>query len=250
MAELDRAALLAHFSRSTLTVADRRALFEAAIDDQALFDTLAEEDELRELLEHPQTRPVVRERTLKAPPPLRTAGFRVPLAMAASLLVVGLATAVLWRARTRDVLQVSRHTPEAAVLWAEADAVPKSLAPLDVQVTLATGPLGPARFAPGEPLRLEVRTSAEARVVALVRAQGSEPRLLLPALESPPLRVGASLPLVIDPGNGLRAPLAAGSYQLRVLVARAADADDLASFRQRVAAGEVAAADVVFVVVR
>jgi hypothetical protein len=48
--------LLGGYATGTLTAVERQALFEAALDDQELFDALAKEEPLRELLEDPAAR--------------------------------------------------------------------------------------------------------------------------------------------------------------------------------------------------
>ena len=48
--------LLGGYATGTLTAEERQALFEAALDDQELFDALAKEQPLRELLEDPAAR--------------------------------------------------------------------------------------------------------------------------------------------------------------------------------------------------
>jgi hypothetical protein len=48
--------LLGGYATGTLTDAERKALFEAAMEDQTLFDTIADEGVLKELLDDPQAR--------------------------------------------------------------------------------------------------------------------------------------------------------------------------------------------------
>ena len=54
--------LLDRYSRDELGEGDRRRLFEAALEDQAVFDALAEEDALRELLDDASARRAVLRR--------------------------------------------------------------------------------------------------------------------------------------------------------------------------------------------
>jgi len=56
MTPADIKALLAGYTTGTLNETERRALFEAALDDQELFDLLAKEEALREALEDPEAR--------------------------------------------------------------------------------------------------------------------------------------------------------------------------------------------------
>ncbi len=60
--------LLGGYATDTLTADERRILFEAALEDQALFDALQNEDALRELLDDPVARHQVR-RMLAGPIP-------------------------------------------------------------------------------------------------------------------------------------------------------------------------------------
>ena len=48
--------LLAGFATNTLTETERRTLFEAALDDQELFDALQQEQALKDLLADPGSR--------------------------------------------------------------------------------------------------------------------------------------------------------------------------------------------------
>lgn len=65
--------LLGGYATNALSADERRILFEAALDDQELFNALQNEDALRELLDDPVLRDQVRN-ALVAPPP-RKAGF-------------------------------------------------------------------------------------------------------------------------------------------------------------------------------
>lgn len=56
MSELDLEKLLGGYATNTLTEAERKALFEAALHDQVLFDALADEQALKELLSDPTAR--------------------------------------------------------------------------------------------------------------------------------------------------------------------------------------------------
>jgi|GEM_PF-906664 len=60
--------LLGGYATGTLTEAERRALYEAALTDQALFDALVGEEALREVLEDPRCRRQI-EQALRAPRP-------------------------------------------------------------------------------------------------------------------------------------------------------------------------------------
>ena len=56
MEKSDLEKLLGGYATNTLTHEERQALFDAALHDQTLFNTLADEQALKELLDNPQTR--------------------------------------------------------------------------------------------------------------------------------------------------------------------------------------------------
>jgi hypothetical protein len=252
VAELDREALLARFSRGALSDAERRALYEAALEDQELFDALTEEDALRMLLDHPEARPAVLQRLTPSAlrPTAARKAFRIPLAIAASLAAVALGTFTLWRVQPKDMLETSRDVPEAAAVWSESEAVAKGLTPPALRATLAAGSLGPGRFRTREAMRLELIASAEARLVVLVHPASGGSRLLVPPADAALPAVGPNAPLVLGPDAGLRAPSVPGHYQLRLVAARLEASADLAALRQRLTAGEAAVVDVDFDVAR
>src|ERR1039458_7035627 len=109
--------LLGGYATDTLSEAERRALFEAAIDDQELFDALAKEQALRDVLHDPSARQQLIEvlgparepvaarawRWLRQPAALAMAG-----GMAALLIVAGL------------VLRQTRHPARREVMMADA----------------------------------------------------------------------------------------------------------------------------------
>ena len=63
--------LLGGYATDTLSEAERRALFEAALEDQELFDALAKEDALRDVLRDPSAR----QQLIAALGPARAASF-------------------------------------------------------------------------------------------------------------------------------------------------------------------------------
>lgn len=56
MARRELKRLIGGYATGTLTARERRALFEAALEDQELFDSLADEEALKELLDDPASR--------------------------------------------------------------------------------------------------------------------------------------------------------------------------------------------------
>ena len=110
--------LLGGYATGTLTPEERDALFAAALEDQELFETLAREEPLRELLQDP----VAKGRLLRALDPKPAAGYWRWLRPAAwAIPAVGLA-AIL-------VVLVMQQRESRPVLIARAPALP-SLGPI------------------------------------------------------------------------------------------------------------------------
>src|SRR3984893_11946049 len=59
--------LLGGYATNSLTEAERQALFEAALDDQELFDALQQEEALKELLADPVSRNQVQQALTQTP---------------------------------------------------------------------------------------------------------------------------------------------------------------------------------------
>lgn len=121
--------LLGGYATGTLTEEERRALFEAALSDQALFEALAGEEALKELLEDPSRRRQVEQALLERPRGLvaRLAGWmRRPQAWALAGTLA--ATTVL------AVVVIRVHSPkpefELARQQAPAAATPALPAPV------------------------------------------------------------------------------------------------------------------------
>ena len=109
--------LLGGYATNSLTEAERKALFEAALDDQELFDALQQEEALKELLADPASRNQIQQALAEAPVP-RLAGPAwwsrawlwggVAGAVAASVLMV----AVI-RSNQQPKYEVARVAPAA-----------------------------------------------------------------------------------------------------------------------------------------
>jgi hypothetical protein len=123
--------LLGGYATNSLTEAERKALFEAALDDQDLFDALQQEQALKELLADPASRNQI-ARALADPPASRPRRAwlwgGVPAAIAAAALIV-----VVIRSNQQPKYQVARVVPPPATMTAEppqptvtAPVVPKS----------------------------------------------------------------------------------------------------------------------------
>ncbi|MGD0497630.1 MAG: hypothetical protein ABSC23_04245 [Bryobacteraceae bacterium] len=99
--------LLGGYAAGTLTADERQALFEAALDDQELFDELAREQPLRDLLGDPAARAYLLA-ALDKPSPIwhrRLTGWAWghALGMAAVACFVAVGGYVAWQARFRPV---------------------------------------------------------------------------------------------------------------------------------------------------
>ena len=118
--------LLGGYATGTLTEAERAALFTAALEDQELFNALADEETLRELLGDP----VVKARLLAALEPKVVPLWRRPAAMtlAASLLVAVGATLMLKHGNPERMLP-SRQIMAPSVEEAPAPPPEASLTP-------------------------------------------------------------------------------------------------------------------------
>jgi hypothetical protein len=136
--------LLGGYATDTLSEAERRALFEAALDDQELFDALAKEEALREVLHDPSARQQLivalapaREpfaarawRWLRQPAALTTAG-----GVAALLIVAGLVLHQAKHAR-REVMVADAIAPSAP---SPVAAIAPSLAPQESKKSPVVG---------------------------------------------------------------------------------------------------------------
>jgi hypothetical protein len=80
--------LLGGYATGTLTPEERQALFDAALTDQELFDSLAREEALREVLSDPSARAHLLAALDDAPAPWYRQWWRPMVVMAAALVVV------------------------------------------------------------------------------------------------------------------------------------------------------------------
>jgi hypothetical protein len=222
--------LVAGYATDSLDEAERRELLRAALDDQALFDTLVEEDGLRELLQDPAARQEVLA-ALEEPRGWERvlAWFERP----ATLLDLGAIATLVFVALAGYALLGVRPTPSTSTP-AAARPMGVALSPQHIawlfelpeqQVALAGLEIAmrpDTVLAPGEPLHLRVSLRAPARV-ALLEQQGDRPgNQAWPGLGQPPA-------LVPRPSSGgpaihelsLETPAEAGSHRLRLVVAPA-----------------------------
>jgi hypothetical protein len=212
--------LLGGYATGTLTEAERRVLFEAALADQALFDALADEEALRELLADP----AIRAQLLGALAPRVVPLWRRPaiLGMAAGVLVAGLAgLAVL-----RGPAEVRTSQPESPGPAAQAPgpALPASVAaparkvPPPVREKAAPAPLPTANQGFEAPAVLAPGGAAEAREAK----RAEEPVKVEDArkVQAGGARAGAAAVLEVVPSAPAPPVPAAGGF--RAAVAEAA----------------------------
>jgi hypothetical protein len=162
--------LLGGYATGTLTEEERRALFEAALSDQALFEALAGEEALKELLEDPSCRRQVEQALEERPRGLvaRLAGWmRRPQAWALAGTLA--ATTVL------AVVVIRVYSPRPELELAQQQA-PAAAVPAPPSVPTA---------APSEPPRREAAARPARRFDAPARPAVVADRLAAP--EPPPI---------------------------------------------------------------
>jgi hypothetical protein len=235
---------------------ERRRLCAAALEDQGVFDALALEDAVRDVLNEPDVRRRLLE-LLEATPrrsKVATSWLR-PLALAASLTAVALTATLLWRqspgSAAQDLLSLTAApTEQVASLWREIDEAPTSKS-LDAPTPkLDLGRAGnPPQFRAGEIMSLALSADEDADVLLLVLPPSGAPRALQRRDTELALRLeaGARYPLA-GPGQPVVAPSEAGLYRLRLLaVAATPNAPvSIAGVAEGFAAGVAGIVEVVF----
>jgi hypothetical protein len=168
--------LLGGYATNALSADERRSLFEAALEDQELFDALQEEDALRELLEDPVSREEVR-RALQAPPrEARRASFwsrRWLLGVAIPALAAVIVIAVMNRANAPRLIappvQIAsdRVAPYANAAPPEAKPLAKKTlrAPSPDRIARAT----PAAAAPAPAIQAPAAVPLQSRAAMALR---------------------------------------------------------------------------------
>lgn len=110
--------LVGGYATNSLTEAERKALFEAALEDQELFDALQQEEALKELLADPESRSQIQQALNENPvlSPAATRGRRILVwgglagAVAAAILIIALI-----RPNPQPKYQVARVAPPSPV---------------------------------------------------------------------------------------------------------------------------------------
>ncbi len=224
---------LGGYATDSLTDAERQDLLRAALDDQALFDTLVEEEGLRELLADAEARQQVLAQLEK---PDGWERFRVWLrrpATVADLLTVAAALVVAVVAQqtymatrpAREIPAVTRPAPRP-LSQAHLDrlaALPPSGPGTSAELALEGHPAGtPLRVRPGALLAIRVTVKAPARVLLLeVRPDGQVAQAWPAPGEAPGLLVAPSPGAPVVQRLSHAASSLAGTCRLRLVVAPA-----------------------------
>jgi hypothetical protein len=140
--------LMGAYATGSLTDTDRKALFEAALDDQDLFDELAREQAMKEVLDEPG----VRERLIAGLPPVDSepvaaaGGWRKPLAWGLSAaFVLSMSIAAVVITRSTDTRQASQKV--ATLDGQPAATAPATTAPEPIPQSASAPQSTPARVA-------------------------------------------------------------------------------------------------------
>ena len=158
------------YATGSLTEAERKALFEAALEDQELFDELAGEQAVKEVLDEPGAR----QRLLAAlEPPRRHRAWLWITAAVTLAIVIG----VVLLNRTPPPQQIAQvmKSPEPVAAPVVSPVVPPAAAPPPVRRKIAPAPapgptIEPLAAAPAEP-PAELRKEEEALADRLQKAK-------------------------------------------------------------------------------
>jgi len=112
--------LLAGYATNTLTEAERRELFDASLHDPALFEALADEQALRELLDDPASRAALLAGIEPVPLTLRDR-FAAWLRRPATVAVLGTAAVAV---TAISIIPLLRHSPAAPTFQEVAKVTP------------------------------------------------------------------------------------------------------------------------------
>jgi hypothetical protein len=148
----DARKLLGGYATGSLTEAERKLLFEAALEDQDLFDELAREDELKQLLDEPGARNRLIA-ALTPPPEEGVVLIRRPIWIWSAVALAAVAFAVTaWTVlRPTKPVQVAQMADRAAPLPAPTTAEPATAAPQIESRAEANKPTDKKKIAPAAP---------------------------------------------------------------------------------------------------
>jgi hypothetical protein len=139
--------LLGGYATGTLSDAERKLLFEVAMEDQEIFDELGREQALKEMLETPGVRDRLAASLVPTPAMPRARGWLKPLMFGlATLFVVGVSLTAVMLSRNGDRNQIAQlEQPAQPVKTAPAPIAPPT--PAHTEEPRAEKP----KSAPGKP---------------------------------------------------------------------------------------------------
>jgi hypothetical protein len=147
--------LIGGYATGSLTDEERQALFEAALDDQELFDTLQQEQALKDLFDDPFSREQVRRAAAESLPRPRTSWFRRPWiwASATSMALAGVLVIAMLRWDRTASPPVAKQATEASKQVAEASKPPAAAAeqPQDLDKSASKPKPEPVKAVAGKP---------------------------------------------------------------------------------------------------
>jgi hypothetical protein len=174
--------LMGGYATGSLTEAERKLLFEAALDDQELFDELAREQALKEMLDAPGAK----QRLIAVLGKPQRAWWQRPLVWSAAATVAVAVAAVSWIVFRPmppvEVAQVTVGKPAGAPVSREPEVAtskpnnaPKSPNPAAAKRSAAGGPAEEKKAVPLSDAPVELKEKDEKRADALDKAQASPP---------------------------------------------------------------------------
>ena len=138
--------LLGGYATGTLTAEEQQALFEAALDDQELFDTLAREQGLRDLLRDPSAKAELLAALDERPARGLLAWLRRPTIAGLAMAGVAAIAVVVWQSSRRPAqpLLIAENKPQ------EAPRMAQPVAPAPAPTPAAASPMATARVREAE----------------------------------------------------------------------------------------------------
>ena len=197
--------LLGGYATNALTADERRILFEAALEDQELFNALQNEDALRELLDDAVLRDQVR-RALAAPATRKTAFSWRRWALGVALPAVVAVIVILVMNRPKPPQQIPQPIQTARVEPPQVTAAPEAAPPPAAAKKQSTAVRRLARAAPAipaapapSPSPLEPAQRAEAPVATSFSAAAVSPVIPAAIRQQFSAGIAANAPLYQGP---------------------------------------------------
>jgi hypothetical protein len=173
--------LMGGYATGSLTEAERKLLFEAALDDQELFDELAREQALKEILDAPGAK----QRLIAVLGKPQRVWWQRPLVWSAAATFAVAIAAVSWivfrPVPPVEVAQVTVEKPaapvarEPEVATSKPDNAPKSPNPAAAKRSAVGGPAEEKKAVPLADAPVELKEKDEKRADALDKVQASTP---------------------------------------------------------------------------